>query len=171
MIVPTTGAAGVRGWLLITTSSETSEVQPSALVTVNVYVPVARPVMVVLAPEPVEVIPPGSLVNVQVPVAGRLFNTTLPVDSSQVGWVIVPATGAAGVGGGSLITTSSDAADVQPSALVTVKVYVPAATPVMVVFAPVPVDVVPPGSLVSVQVPVTGRLLSATLPVDSSHVG
>ena len=53
--------------------------------------------MVVLVPEPVVVVPPGDLVKVQVPVAGKLFKTTLPVATLQVGWVTVPTTGAVGV--------------------------------------------------------------------------
>ncbi len=41
--------------------------------------------MVELVPVPVFVIFPGDLVNVQVPVAGRSFKTTLPVATAQVG--------------------------------------------------------------------------------------
>jgi hypothetical protein len=52
--------------------------------------------MVLLVPVPVVVVPPGVLVNVHVPVAGKPFNTTLPVDRAQVGCVIVPTLGAAG---------------------------------------------------------------------------
>jgi hypothetical protein len=57
------------------------------------------PDIVTLDPVPVEVIPPGFLVNVHVPVDGILLNTTLPVASAQVGCVIVPTTGADGVAG------------------------------------------------------------------------
>ena len=53
--------------------------------------------MVLLIPVPVVVVPPGVLVIVQVPVAGKPFNTTLPVASAQVGWVMVPTVGAVGV--------------------------------------------------------------------------
>jgi hypothetical protein len=49
--------------------------------------------MVVLVPVPEVVVPPGVLVNVQVPVAGKPFKTTLPVDKAHVGCVIVSATG------------------------------------------------------------------------------
>jgi hypothetical protein len=49
----------------------------------------------VLVPVPV-VVPPGERVNVQVPVGGKPFNTTLPVATLQVGWVIVPIAGADG---------------------------------------------------------------------------
>ena len=52
-----------------------------------------------VVPVPVDVTPPGVLVNVQVPVAGKLLNTTLPVAKAHVGWVIVPTVGADGVNG------------------------------------------------------------------------
>ena len=71
----------------------------------------------IVVEEPVPVIPPGLMV--QLP-AGKLFNTTDPVATVQVGWVMVPTVGAAGVTGASLITMSAVATDVQPSALVTV---------------------------------------------------
>jgi len=38
----------------------------------------------------VVIIPPGFLVNVQVPAAGKPFKTTLPVGTAHVGCVIVP---------------------------------------------------------------------------------
>ena len=59
-------------------------------------VPGASPEMVVLVPVPVVVIPPGVRVSVHVPVAGKPFNTTLPVATVHVGCVIVPTEGAAG---------------------------------------------------------------------------
>ena len=71
--------------------------------------------MVVVAVLPV--IPPGFIV--QLP-AGKPFNTTLPVATVQVGCVIVPTVGAVGGSGCVLITTSADAGDVHPAALVTV---------------------------------------------------
>jgi hypothetical protein len=71
---------------------------------------------VVLDVEPV--IAPGLMV--QFP-AGKPLNTTRPVAVVQVGWVIAPTNGAAGVGGDGLITTLAEAADEQPAALVTVK--------------------------------------------------
>jgi hypothetical protein len=54
--------------------------------------------MVILVPDPVVVVPPGFLVNVQVPIAGKPFKITLPVGEEHVGCVIVPTDG--GVGGG-----------------------------------------------------------------------
>ena len=76
--------------------------------------------MVVVVPVPVVVVPPGVLVNVQLPVAGKPFNTTLPVATEQVGWLIVPTVGAVGVAGWAVITTLAEADEMQPEALVTV---------------------------------------------------
>ncbi len=53
--------------------------------------------MVVVVPVPVVTTEPGVLVNVQVPVAGRPLNTTLPVAETQVGCVMVPTVGAVGL--------------------------------------------------------------------------
>lgn len=77
-------------------------------------------VIVTDVPVPVLVTPPGFLVTVQVPVAGKPVRITLPVETAHVGWVIVPITGGVGVGGCSLITTLADEGDVQPASLVTV---------------------------------------------------
>ena len=60
--------------------------------------------------------------SVQVPEAGKPLKATLPVAVVQVGGVIVPTIGAEGVVGWGLITTLLEATEVQPSALVTVKV-------------------------------------------------
>jgi hypothetical protein len=74
--------------------------------------------IVVLVPVPD--IAPGLMV--QVPVAGRPFNTTLPVVAEhEAGLVIVPTTGAVGATGGGLITTSADACDIHPGSLKMVK--------------------------------------------------
>lgn len=67
--------------------------------------------------------------------------------------------------------TFEEAVDVHPDTLVTVKVYVPAARPETVVLVPVPVVVAPPGERVRVHSPDAGRLLRATLPVATVHVG
>ena len=57
---------------------------------------------------------------VHVPVAGRPFNTTLPVGAAhEAGWVIVPIIGADGATGAALITTVADAGDIHPASLVT----------------------------------------------------
>ena len=162
MIVPTTGAVGVAGWVLITTSDEATDIQPDEFSTVNVYVPDVSPDIVVLVPEPV-VVPPGVLVNSHG--SGNPLNTTLPVDTPQVGWVIVPITGAVCTGC-ALITTLAEAGEVQPDELVTVKLCVPVAKPDTVVLVPLPV--IPPGFIV--QLP-EGNPFNTTLPVDTVHVG
>ena len=81
--------------------------------------PAANPVIVVLIPLPVVVTSPGLRVSVHVPPDGKPFNIILPV-ATHVGWVMMPVTGAAGVRGCALITTSEDEADKQPDELVTV---------------------------------------------------
>jgi hypothetical protein len=70
----------------------------------------------------VVVVPPGVRINVQVPVAGKPFKTTLPVATAQVGWVIVPTVGAVGDDGWAVITTLAEAGEIQPEELVTVNV-------------------------------------------------
>jgi hypothetical protein len=92
---PKVGAPGIA---LIVTFAEAGEVQVLLLVTVKVYVVLTgSPVMVKLVPVPLYVVPPGVLVIVQLPVAGRPLNTTLPVGVVQVGCAIVPTTGAVGL--------------------------------------------------------------------------
>ena len=71
-------------------------------------------------PVPVVVVPPGVLVKVHVPEAGKPLNTTLPVAIAQVGWVMVPTVGAVGEDGWAVITTLAEAGDTQPEELVTV---------------------------------------------------
>jgi hypothetical protein len=50
--------------------------------------------MVVDVPVPVVVVPPGDMVKIHVPEAGKPDNKTLPVATVQVGCVMVPTTGA-----------------------------------------------------------------------------
>ena len=69
------------------------------------------------------------------------------------------------------MTTLADAGDEHPEALVTVKEYIPVASPDIVLVIPVPVVVVPPGDLVNVHEPDTGKPLNATLPVATAQVG
>jgi hypothetical protein len=102
------------------TFEDATDEHPTAVVTVKVYEPVPIPVMVVVAPVPVDVTPPGFLVIVQVPVEGKPFNTTLPVETAHVGCVINPITGAPGRPATTLITILEDDAEVHPEALVTV---------------------------------------------------
>jgi hypothetical protein len=85
------------------------------LVTVNVFVPGVIPVTVVVTPVPA--MAPGLIV--QFP-SGNPLKATLPVATAQVGWVIVPTTGADGVKGCVFITILADNTDVHPAALVTV---------------------------------------------------
>ncbi len=112
-------------------------------------------------------VPPGVRVNVQLPVAGNPFNTTLPVDTVQVGWVIVPTVGAVGELGGATIITFADPKDVHPTELVTVKLYVPDDREEIVILVPVPERF--PGFMV--QLPLEGNPLNSTLPVPTLQVG
>jgi hypothetical protein len=102
----------------MTTFVEGDEIHPAALVTVKLYVFAASPVIVLLVPVPD--MAPGLMVHV--PVTGKPVNTTLPVATVQVGWVIVPTTGASGEAGSGLITTLPDGGETHPAALVTVNV-------------------------------------------------
>jgi hypothetical protein len=165
-ITPITGADGVAGWVLITTLEDAIEVHPLELVTVKLYVPGVSPEIVVLVVDPVT--EPGLIV--QVP-AGKLVSITLPVATVHVGCVIVPATGAEGVGGCAGITTFADNDETQPAPLVTVKLWVPDGMPETVVLVPLPVVGIAPGYRVRVHVPVAGKPLRITLPVDKLHVG
>ena len=81
VIVPTAGAPGLPGCMLITTDAEAPEVQPDELDTINEYDPASKPVIVVLVPVPVAFTVPGLRVNVHVPDSGSKFNITLPKDS------------------------------------------------------------------------------------------
>ena len=71
--------------------------------------------MVVVVPIPA--MAPGF--RVQFP-EGNPFNSTLPVATRQVGWVMAPTAGVAGVAGWAWITTSAEAGEIHPAALVTV---------------------------------------------------
>ena len=79
------------------TLSDDTDVHPDELVTVKVYVPVGSVEIVVLVPVPVVVTASGLRINVHVPVDGNPLNTTLPVATEHVGWIIVPTVGAAGM--------------------------------------------------------------------------
>jgi hypothetical protein len=69
---------------------------------------------------PVPDIAPGLIV--QIPVAGRPFNTTLPVvEVHDEGCVIVPIIGAVGATGALLMTTLADSTEIHPASLVTLK--------------------------------------------------
>jgi hypothetical protein len=66
-----------------------------------------------------------------------------------------------------MMITLDDGDEIHPTELVTVKLYVPVASPETIVPAPVP-DIAP-GLIV--QVPIDGNPLNTTLPVDTEHVG
>ena len=110
------------GGTVISTFPLATDVQPASLVTVNVYMPETNPETVVVPPVPVLVTEPGLRVNVHVPLDGKPLNATLPVAVAHVGCVSMPTTGALGVDGAELITTSPLATEVQPASLVTVNV-------------------------------------------------
>jgi hypothetical protein len=76
--------------------------------------------MVILAPVPVEVVPPGVIVKVQVPVDGKLLRTTLPVGIEHEGCVITPGTGAEGLEFTVAVTEDLDPV-VQPFAVASTK--------------------------------------------------
>jgi len=97
--VPITGGEGVSGCAGITTLAEGADMQPEALVTAKLYIPVARSEIVVLVPVPEDCIVPGYRVIIHIPVAGRPVNSTVPVDNVHVGGVIVPTNGAVGISG------------------------------------------------------------------------
>ncbi len=78
--------------------------------------------MVELVPEPVVVVPPGDLVKVHVPVAGSPLKITLPVAKAQVGCVIVPTVGVAGVQGLTVMITWSTGESIVPSFTINEKV-------------------------------------------------
>ena len=73
--------------------------------------------MVILVPVPVIIIPPGVLVNVQVPVTGKPFKTTIPVATVGVGCVIVPTVGAVSMSDWALIVTIVPG-EIQPSKII-----------------------------------------------------
>jgi hypothetical protein len=118
VIVPATGAVGAGGGGFIEISADGSDIHPAAAVTLKLYVPGIR--FEIVAVVPVPVIAPGLIV--QVPVAGRPFNTTLPVvERHEEGCVTVAAIGAVGATGAGFIIISADACDIHPGSLYMVK--------------------------------------------------
>jgi hypothetical protein len=119
--VPTEGVLGIPPpSLFIVILVVKEDIQLVLFVTVKVYVPAAKPVIVVLVPVPVVVTPSGLRVKVHVPVLGKPFNTMLPVKTVQVGCVIVPTEGAFGTLPPELIVIFDVGTEVQPAAFVTV---------------------------------------------------
>ena len=115
VIVPTNGADGIEGWLLIVIFAVAGEVQPIAFVTLKECVPATNPDTVLLVPDPA--IAPGLIV--QFP-AGRFVRITLPVADEQFGCVIVLNVGAEGVSGCVLIKISAVGNEIHPELFVTV---------------------------------------------------
>src|SRR5450759_2017498 len=85
----------------MTTLADGTEV-PHIFVTVKLYVPAAKPEIVVLAVFPD--IAPGLIV--QFP-AGNPLNTTLPVGTVQIGCVIAPTVGVTGAADEMIVTLVS----------------------------------------------------------------
>ena len=110
---PTAGAAGSEDIATTFTTPDSGDLHPVAAATEKVYDPAASPVIVVLVPVPVEVVPSGILVSVQIPVAGKLLSTTEPSDLSHVVPVIAPTRGSVGEAF-TVAITAVLAADVQP---------------------------------------------------------
>ena len=75
-----------------------------------------------MVPVPDVITAPGLRVSVHVPDEGNPLSATDPVVAAHVGCVIVPTVGAAGAAGTALITTFAEDEEVQPAALVTLKV-------------------------------------------------
>ena len=113
--------------------------------------------MVVLVPEPVIVTFPGLRVSSHDP-EGSELNRTLPVETAQVGWVIVVAKGGERADDPLLITTFAEGREGQPDERLTVKVYVPGESPEMVTLRPEPIKVSPPGYLINIHEASDGRL-------------
>lgn len=115
VIVPIVGADGIVGWAGITALPDGADVQPDETrVTVNVCVELpGSPLKVAVAVLPLKVAPEGAAVTVQL-LVGKLLSATLPVATVQVGGVIAPTVGMAGVIGCAGITALVDAAETQP---------------------------------------------------------
>ena len=86
---------------------------PLEFVTVKLYDPGANPVTVNVVVVPVRF--PGLIV--QAPV-GRPLSTTLPVETVQVGWVMVPTIGASGIA--LTVTVALELTELKPSFTTTV---------------------------------------------------
>lgn len=72
-----------------------------------------KPLNTAVVEEPVMLKPPGCAITVHA-AFGKPLRSTLPVDTLQVGGVIVPTTGAVGVTGCAGIAAVPEATDVQP---------------------------------------------------------
>lgn len=126
---------------------------------------------VILVPVPLDVTVPGYRVSIHTFVGSKPFSTTLPVDNAQVGAVIVPTRGDAGIIGWADIKMLADGGEIHPTELVTVKVYIPSERFGIVVPVPEPVVEILPGVRISIHVPVEGNPDNVALPADREHVG
>jgi len=113
VMVPAVGAGGAPGTALITAGPEEAEVHPDDNnVTVNKYVlPPGNPVKVAVEVFPLIWDPPGVAVTTHEETGNPLKSTELKM--IQVGCVIAPTTGAAGVTGCVLIIISAETSEVQ----------------------------------------------------------
>src|SRR5665811_1803553 len=89
-VIISTGTPGFE----IVTGTDSAEVHAEEFVTLKVKTPSSSLVIVLMVPLPVVVNEPGNIVIIHEPVEGNPLNTTLPVGSATVGWVIVPTSGA-----------------------------------------------------------------------------
>jgi hypothetical protein len=157
----TTGEAGIPVTASITIFTVAAELHPAAFVTVKLKVPAVRLPIVLLLPVPVTL--PGFIT--QLP-AGNPFKITEPEGEVQVGCVIVPTIGTAGVVGCVFINTDDVGMEEHPVALVTIKLYVPLVRLAIIVLLPDPEIL--PGLIV--QLPV-GKPLNTTEPVATVQLG
>jgi len=114
------GAEGAPGPVLIVTPVEEGDEQPSEFITVKKYVPGGTEEMVAELPVPGCLTLSGERTTVHEPGDGNPERITVPVGTAQVGCVIVPITGADGLGGGELMVTLSEEREVQLFPAVTV---------------------------------------------------
>jgi hypothetical protein len=136
----------------------TAEIQPDAFLALSEWDPLATPVNKV----PDWYAPPSRLYWIPAPIGLVTVILAFGFPSEQS----VDCVGAAGVPGAGAIITLSEAGEVQPAALVTVKLYVFGARFEMVVEVVFP-DI---GPGLIVQLP-AGRPLNTTLPVGEAQVG
>jgi hypothetical protein len=151
---------------LITTFADAAETHPDVFVTVKLYVPAARPEIVLLVPDP-EILP-GLIV--QVPVDGNPLSITLPVAKAHVGCVIIPTVGAEGVALKLIVTSSVE--DVHGELdIVQRNTYVVPAVPEKVDVALALLPKLPPApfTILQLPVPILGAL-PASVVVVSPHI-
>lgn len=123
-----------------------------------------------MAVVPESVAPPGDAVTVH-GVTGKPLKSTFPFAKAQVGCVIEPMVGAAGVIGWELTTALPEASELHPDEFInTVNVCVPAGIPVKLAVAVVPERVAPPGLSVTVHCS-AGKPPKGTVAVAVAQLG